>query len=415
MPFELIHTLVRVLLPFRAQFFFHMPIHTLFRRLYLPSSDPRSIHPALLNAIFLCAAFVAGFSSFEDLFLKRAQHHCHESLAFVNRPGDFLWASLLQGVWYCYSCRVLETRVAMSSTLKMAFAFGTYENLLEDPRYLLHGEMDAEEHTNLAHSLFLLDQFFDSGVGLPTSYPDAYPTDPRNWPQSSRFPSTLVCSPSLDFKIRVMSLRDGVIKFVHQAKGGVTHLLWEDFESLRFTLVEFQRSLPPFNDPRGLEAVEMPYMRFHAVTPTLLFVYMIMQASMILLCTAVATERNSLFNNVFEAAHEMASLVRLARGPQNKLPLVYCGIFALRPIWVGCNALVCEMKQNHPSSGPEKATRLNDARRDLNSLLDMMMDVIALFPAWAPAVEMVLSQLQRETPTLPEVLSSQALMPLASG
>jgi len=185
---------------------------------------------------------------------------------------------------------------------------------------------------------------------------------------------------------------------------GVTRLLWEDFESLRSALDEFQRSLPPVNDHRGLEPVETPYMSFHAVTPSLLYVYMTMQACMILLCTAVASERECFFTNVFEAAHDMAKLIRLARGPQKKLPQIHCGLYSLRHLWVACHALASKMKQNHPPSTPEKVKHLNDARRDLESLLDMLSDVIRMHPAWAPAVATVLSQLQGKTPALPPTL-----------
>jgi len=404
MPFELIHTLVCMFLPFRGQFYFHMPINTLFRRLHLPSSDPRSIHPALLNAIFLCAVSVAGFSSFEHLFLKRTQDHLQKSLAIVDRPGDFLWASLIQGEWYCMEYRVLESHNAISSTLKMALAFGAYKDIpgnTSDHRSLLSREMDTEEHGNLAHALFLVDRGFEAGVGLPSSFPEGYLTDPRSWTQSSPFQSRKIRDHRLDLKVRAVSFKDGVMRFVLQSKDGLTDALWEEFESLRSALTEFQRSLPPVDDAGGLEIVETPELRFHAVTPSLLFVYMTMQANMILLYNVVATARQSFYRNVSEAAHGMANLVRLARGQENWLPLIYCDCYTSLQLWVAGHALVREMNENHPPSSLDQVIRLNTAHRDLNSLLDMTIDVSRRVPGWNSVLEALLLQLQGRTPNIP--------------
>jgi len=62
------------------------------------------------------------------------------------------------------------------------------------------------------------------------------------------------------------------------------------------------------------------------------------------------------------------------------------------------------MKQNYPASDPEKAIHFNDARRDLDSLMDVMMDGMVLIPAWAPAAELIWSQLHGMTPVLPKIL-----------
>lgn len=191
------------------------------------------------------------------------------------------------------------------------------------------------------------------------------------------------------------------MRFVLQSKDGLTDALWEEFESLRSALTEFQRSLPPVDDAGGLEIVETPELRFHAVTPSLLFVYMTMQANMILLYNVVATARQSFYRNVSEAAHGMANLVRLARGQENWLPLIYCDCYTSLQLWVAGHALVREMNENHPPSSLDQVIRLNTAHRDLNSLLDMTIDVSRRVPGWNSVLEALLLQLQGRTPNIP--------------
>ena len=58
---------INVFLPYRGQFHFHMPIEKLFARLALPNIDTSSLHPALLNAIFLAACFTIGGPEMEPL------------------------------------------------------------------------------------------------------------------------------------------------------------------------------------------------------------------------------------------------------------------------------------------------------------------------------------------------------------
>jgi len=309
-------------------------------------------------------------------------------------------------MWYCYAYRVSEAHHTLSSTIMMAFAFGTYEDMsgdLSDQGFLLFGEMDPEERGNLAYALFLIDRDLQSAVGLPSSFPDSYVTDPRSWPNSSPLPK-IVGDCCMDLTVRAVLFRDAILKFINQSKDGLTDASWGSFESLRSALVEFGHSLPPLDDERGADIVEMPSILFYAVNPALLHLYLTTHASMMLLCDAAPGERTGFFTNVLEAAQDMAALVRRARGPQSELPLNYCNLYTIHHLWVGCEVLLRYMKANHPASTLDKYTRLNNARRDLSSLLDLAIDVIRLFPAWAPVMKMLLAHLEEQPPSLPMIL-----------
>lgn len=111
---------IRLFLPYRHLFHFERHIPTLFYALRLPSSDPDSIHPALLNAMFLAACSCAGLTDpelkqYEETFLLRTRAQLDESLAFVNRLTDFLWASLIIAWWHSHQGDTLPTHRYVTS------------------------------------------------------------------------------------------------------------------------------------------------------------------------------------------------------------------------------------------------------------------------------------------------------------
>lgn len=68
----------------------------------LPSSDPTSFHPALVNAIAATAVSLctSGYQPYVDLFLQRAIELSDNSLAFCDRVEDWMYTQiLLIGYW----------------------------------------------------------------------------------------------------------------------------------------------------------------------------------------------------------------------------------------------------------------------------------------------------------------------------
>lgn len=84
----------------------------------LPSSHPESLHPALMNAIFLAATMCCGpeLRPYEAIFIHRTREELRNSLAFADRLDDFFWASIILIWYFVHSGRMLE---AYDTTISM--------------------------------------------------------------------------------------------------------------------------------------------------------------------------------------------------------------------------------------------------------------------------------------------------------
>ena len=93
---------IRMFLPYRSHFMFYMDLSRFMVDVRLPASHPRSIHPALLNVIYLYSSSLAGgyLASYQAHFLVRARRELEASLAYADRLPHFLWASVLLGMYY---------------------------------------------------------------------------------------------------------------------------------------------------------------------------------------------------------------------------------------------------------------------------------------------------------------------------
>ena len=100
---------IRMFLPFRMQFLFHLDLVQFIDDLRLPVTHPRSIHPGLLNAMHLLACSVGGMLSYEGYFLERARKQLDKSLAGADRLDHFTCGSLLVGIYYRRSGRLVES------------------------------------------------------------------------------------------------------------------------------------------------------------------------------------------------------------------------------------------------------------------------------------------------------------------
>lgn len=87
----------------------------------LPPSHPDSLHPALMNAIFMAACSGCGpeMTPYEDLFLARAQDHLNQSRALVDRLEHMLWASVIISWYWTRIGRVLEAHNCAVGTISL--------------------------------------------------------------------------------------------------------------------------------------------------------------------------------------------------------------------------------------------------------------------------------------------------------
>lgn len=121
---------MRIFLPFRGQYLFHVDPSKFLQRVYLDPSHPRSIHPALLNVIYLVACAIGGgsWSRLEPFFLARTRAHLEQSLALADRLTHFMWASVILATYYRLANRLLEAFNTMSASINFAVGFGLHRN-----------------------------------------------------------------------------------------------------------------------------------------------------------------------------------------------------------------------------------------------------------------------------------------------
>lgn len=222
---------IGLFLPYRSQFQFFMDVPRFLKLLLLPPAEPSSIHPCLLNSIYLAACCLSGghLTRFEPYFVERTRHHLQESLAYADRLTHFLWASIVLGSYFARVHRLEESYVVISSASRFALACGlngsadetstsrqapTSPTAYDDSpspsssngssssvppsdsqQYLLPPPTDyteALERIRLAHSMYLTDR----SLAMLSGFPSAFRFD-ENWVQSLATRSVIQNHPSL--------------------------------------------------------------------------------------------------------------------------------------------------------------------------------------------------------------------------
>jgi len=175
-------------LPYRSQFQFFMDVSRFLELLTLPPESPDSIHPCLLNSIYLAACCLAGgrLTTFESLFIERTRDCLQQSLAFADRLTHFLWASIIFGSYFARVHRLQESYAVISSASRFALACGldgSESNELDSNsddlrgsnqcRSLLPPPKDSTEvleRIRLAHSIYLTDRSLAMLSGFPSAF-----------------------------------------------------------------------------------------------------------------------------------------------------------------------------------------------------------------------------------------------------
>lgn len=97
-----------------------------FTALSRPPEDPRSLHPALLNAIYLAACWIMGgeFEFLKKHFLAQTRYYLGKALETGDRLMHFLWANVILGSFLVFEGRLNEAYLTISSCLEFAVACG---------------------------------------------------------------------------------------------------------------------------------------------------------------------------------------------------------------------------------------------------------------------------------------------------
>lgn len=166
----------------------------------LPSNDPRGLHPALANAIYLvvCSGFGAEMERFEAFFLQQAREGCRMALSMMDRLDQYFLAQVLEASYLLRMGRLQEAYVLASSSywvvsmegsslictlialLRFALAcdlhsisnprqhLSTYAGLLGAP----YDIYQVAEHINIWWSCYNLARRLATVTGLPDGLPD---------------------------------------------------------------------------------------------------------------------------------------------------------------------------------------------------------------------------------------------------
>lgn len=181
---------VGLFLPYRSQFQFFMDVSRFLELLALPPESPDSIHPSLLNSIYLAACCLAGgqLTKFEPLFVERTRHWLQQSLAFADRLTHFLWASIVLGSYLARVHRLQESYAIISSASRFALACGLDGSGLDELDYSSDGLAGGSDGTDkwllrppkdytevlerirLAHSIYLTDRSLAMLSGFPSAF-----------------------------------------------------------------------------------------------------------------------------------------------------------------------------------------------------------------------------------------------------
>lgn len=170
-------------LPFRVHFLFTVDLKVFFTALPYPPEDPRSIHPAILNAIYLASCWIIGgpFNQLKPYFLAQTRLHMARSLETADRLMHFLWASLILGTFFALEGRMNEAYVTVSSGVEFALACGMdmfhYRHRTQTSQTTLLpppvDEAESIERSKLSRALYLLDRTLAMINGTPSAFSGA--------------------------------------------------------------------------------------------------------------------------------------------------------------------------------------------------------------------------------------------------
>ncbi|KAF9515056.1 hypothetical protein BS47DRAFT_1381714 [Hydnum rufescens UP504] len=410
--------LLAIFLPYRDQFNFDLNPQRLEEAMALPSSNPQSLHPALLNAIFLgaCSCLGPEVRRHERIFLDRAREHLNQSLAFVDRLEHFLWASAILGWYWIKNGCIMQAHNISSSITRFAIACELHEisnpaahmeytGLLGPPRDLFH----IAERINLWWAIYILDRLISLGSALPpgvwgeereiitTVWPRSWADlkvdySPANWPRGSinelfihGTQSTNVTNDSfLSLRAKCYALIDRTLYTSHLARErSPGDAFWTTRLSINNALTRFQLSMPDLyglreslEDAGGGEPSAESRTN-QVIHPTLFLVKNTILSAAITLHDIDANNDASEYAKCLEAARAMANIARCVKS----LPVLYAHICLGGTWYSGAEVLVREIRRNDPPCCPDQALLLRRAQEDLDVMLHVLSELVGYYPS----------------------------------
>ncbi|KAF8309025.1 hypothetical protein DL93DRAFT_2231211 [Clavulina sp. PMI_390] len=403
LPPPLSMNLIKLFLPYYAHYYFLADVSYFIPRVSLPPSHPESIHPCLLNACYLaaCTSNGSGLASFKAFFLQRTRHFLQHSLMFSDRTTDFLWASLILGVFFAKERRVVESMAMAAATAHFALACGLSlpgtsarrkgssmnEHLLPPPR----DKAEANDRVRLAHSIF----FGCQALPLLSGNPLAFPYE-NQWSDAeeevlsdcqdakARFCSISMTKDDLwrsELRLRVLVINtfERSTKFARSVAAN-SHPGEEDEQE--YLTIESQihaqrASFPPLYDPHKLRPPGVS----NKFTSQSVFGYLTLYGSGLIIHSLWAIHRAESRAKMFECVRALVDICAGARGHRG----LYLGLASAVHIMNAIRIIARELRRSEAKAN--SALSINYCQ-SLEVLLDALEDIMSVFPAWAdtPAV-----------------------------
>ncbi|KAF8309001.1 hypothetical protein DL93DRAFT_2086164 [Clavulina sp. PMI_390] len=384
--------LIHLFLPNRAHYSLFINLPRFLHRASLPSSDPGSIHPCLLNVCHLCACTSDnGLASFQPYFLQRTRYHLQQSLMFSDRITDFLWASIVLGCFYGRERRLAECAAIVGSTTRFAIACGldlpsNYMKGMHNsyvPQQLLpppKDEIDADDRLLLAHSIYVWSHalpficgfypaLFHDGRRIPDSQNTSIGTQddsPDSGDEKWR--------PNLDVKVLVVRIFERVNRL------GLS-IAANDFRGLEeeYSAIEAQIHLQYAMFYPKAEANEMG----HRVTstsskPRIFPACATLFGSELLLHSFRAKDEAASRRKLLECVQSLVDICDNAEGSRD----IHLGLVNAMHMMNSVRVIARELQG---SKVRQTAGLSINYCRSIELLLDFVDDSISVFPAWADA------------------------------
>lgn len=181
-----------------------MDLPYFFHQLSRPPDDPKSVHPALLNAMSVSACCVVGgrLGHFKRYFINQTRAALQQSLESADRLMHFLWASVVYGSFLTNIAQLKQAYATISACAQFAFACGLggitmLKRVSAPDQPLLPPPADEDEEKdriNLAHAIYMADR----SLAMISGYPSVFSTSSAILdfppPSAASSPSDGVCS-----------------------------------------------------------------------------------------------------------------------------------------------------------------------------------------------------------------------------
>ncbi|KAF9507021.1 hypothetical protein BS47DRAFT_1398967 [Hydnum rufescens UP504] len=346
--------------------------------------DPQTeIDPQTLNYLYGCG----NLSRFEPIFLARTRQYMDQALAYADRLLHFTWASVILSTYYGRAGRVLECHNTVSTAVRFALGFRLNSRVgSPTPDNLTTQEaIDLMEEKSLWYALYLLDTNVASRFDLPGAMPEECVTELNAIFVYLQSQDDGSCDPVLHWSMRAIGIVGCVhalkLKMKEQENAGWQENTRRAFRAIRTHQLDLATSvlrevIPPLDDPIGLLPGEtMGPLNFLLVRP-----HILLYSASIHLYNISAHEDPKAYHRALRAAVDMGTLMRRMRA---SAPLSALQIPAIHiaDIYTACEVLIRDLHQ--PSRTPGSPPFLA-AEQALEPLFDGLLDLIHLYPTWAP-------------------------------